>query len=46
MAATTATAKVLLGHFGSVILPGIQLNELNRFAFLRHHFLAFRKRNP
>ena len=46
MAPPTTTAKVLLGHLSSVVLPGIQLDELNGFAFLLRHLLAFRKRNP
>ena len=46
MAAPAATAKVLLGHLSSVVLPRIQLDELNHLALLRHHLLAFRKRNP
>ena len=46
MAAPAATAKVLLGHLSSVVLPRIQLHELNGFALLRRHLLAFRKRNP
>ena len=46
MAAPAATAKVLLRHFSSVVLPRIQLNELNGFALFLRHLLAFRKRNP
>ena len=46
MAAPAATAKVLLRHLSSVVLPRIQLDELNHLALLRHHLLAFRKRNP
>ena len=46
MAAPAATAKVLLGHLDSVVLPRIQLDELNHLALLRHHLFAFRKRNP
>jgi hypothetical protein len=46
MAAPAATAKVLLGHFSSVVLTRINLDKLNHLAFLRHHLLAFRKRNP
>jgi len=46
MAAPAATAKVLLGHLSSVVLPRIQLDELNHLALLLHHLFAFRKRNP
>jgi len=46
MATPTATSKVLLGHLSSVVLPRIQLDELNHLALLLHHLLAFRKRNP
>jgi hypothetical protein len=46
MTTAAATSKVLLGHLSSVVLPRIQLDELNHLAFLRHHLFAFRKRNP
>ena len=46
MAAPAPAAKVLLGHLSSVVLPRIQLHELNYLALLRYHLLAFRKRNP